>query len=371
MNHKQIPKYISWPLSKLYECGVNLRNRLFDWKILKQYEFDVPIVVVGNIAVGGTGKTPHIEHLIIELQNYYNIGVVSRGYRRKTSGFVLATTSSTPQEIGDEPYQIFNKFNGNIPVAVCEKRKVGISKLMQLNDEINLILLDDAFQHRYVKPSVSILLTEFHRPLFDDHMMPYGNLREPIEALNRTDMVVVTKCPEQIKPMESRIFNNKLKTFPYQHLSFSKYKYGQPIPLFANQATIIPFLDWLSDDDIIFAICGIGNPQPFIKELKTYNAKIKITTYPDHHDYSQNDINFITKRFLSFEANNKYIITTEKDAVKFINNQNFPKELMPYIFYLPIDVEFLNIGEGPDFISSLKALIEKDINNKQSKIGKI
>ena len=225
MTHTKLPKYVLWPISKLYEFGVTCRNRLFDWGILKQEEFNVPIVVIGNIAVGGTGKTPHTEYIIKELQSRYNIAILSRGYKRKTKGFVIATKDSTPNQIGDEPYQMYSKFNGSIPVAVCENRRVGIAKLLDINKDINLILLDDAFQHRYVKPSVAILLTEYSRPLFEDEMLPLGNLREPIVALNRADMVVVTKCPENIKPMETRIFNNKLKAFPYQHLSFSKFNY--------------------------------------------------------------------------------------------------------------------------------------------------
>ncbi len=366
MDHKQIPKYITLPLSKLYECVVNMRNRLFDWGVLKQVEFDIPIVVVGNIAVGGTGKTPHTEYIIKELSNKFNIGVISRGYKRKTKGFLLATNQSSPNDIGDEPYQIYHKFNGSIHVAVCENRRKGIRELLKINNNINLILLDDAFQHRYVKPTVSILLTEFSRPLFYDNMLPHGNLREPIQALGRADMVVVTKCPEQIKPMESRIFNKNLKTFPYQHLSFSKYAYGQLIPLFPDKTNFIPYLDWLNNDDVIYAISGIGNPRPFIRYLKSYNSTVKISIFPDHHNFSQKDIDFIHKRFISLDANNKFIVTTEKDAVRLMNLPNFPKELMPYIYYLPIEVDFLEVGDDTHFINTLTALIKQ---HKKSNIN--
>ena len=359
MNHTKLPKYVLWPISKLYEFGVTCRNRLFDWGILKQEEFNVPIVVIGNIAVGGTGKTPHTEYIIKELQSRYNIAILSRGYKRKTNGFVIATKDSTPNQIGDEPYQMYSKFNGSIPVAVCENRRVGIAKLLDINKDINLILLDDAFQHRYVKPSVAILLTEYSRPLFEDEMLPLGNLREPIVALNRADMVVVTKCPENIKPMETRIFNNKLKAFPYQHLSFSKFNYGQLVPLFPHEVSSIPYLDWLNNDDVILAVCGIGNPQPFIKKVRSYSARVKISTYPDHYEFNDSDLEFIRKRFLSIEAKNKYIITTEKDAVRLINNPNLPKEIKPHIFYLPVEVEFLNTGSDSNFINTLIELINK------------
>lgn len=362
MNRKLLPKYLLILLSKLYEIGVRLRNHLFEWGVLKQQEFDIPIVVVGNLAVGGTGKTPHTEFIINELKNKYNIGVISRGYKRNTKGFILATSRSTPNDIGDEPYQIFHKFNGLIPVAVCENRCYGITKLQQLEKNINLIILDDAFQHRYVKPTVAILLTEFSRPLFYDSLLPYGNLREPIEALNRADMVVVTKCPDVIKPMESRIFINKLKTFPYQHISFSRYTYGQLIPLFPDKCNTIPFLDWLDNEDIILAVSGIGNPRPFIKQLKQFNFKVKITSFPDHHNFSRKDIDIILKRFNSLDANKKYIITTEKDAVRLANNPYFPYELMPYIYYLPIAVEFEYNDKEQSFSEKLIQCIENHKN---------
>ncbi len=365
MYHKLLPKYILTPISKLYGLGVALRNRLFDWGILKQQEFDIPIIVVGNLAIGGTGKTPHTEFIINELKHIYNIGVISRGYKRKTKGFVYATNKSTPNDIGDEPYQIFHKFDGNIPVAVCENRCKGINELLNINKEINLIILDDAFQHRYVKPTVSILLTEFHRPVFYDNLLPLGNLREPIDALNRADIIVVTKCPEQIKPMESRIFTNKLKTFPYQHVAFSRFNYGQLVPLFPEKTFNIPFLDWLNNDDVVLAVSGIGNPRPFVKQLKKYNFKLKISAFPDHHNFSSKDIDMILRRFKSFDAHKKYIITTEKDAVRLANNPYFPQELMPYIYYLPIAVEFEQIGKESHFTDTLIKCIKSHNKIKQ------
>ncbi len=358
MNYKLLPKYLLLPFSKLYGFAVTMRNRLFDWGILKQEQFDVPIIVVGNLAVGGTGKTPHTEFIINELRWNYNIGVISRGYKRKTKGFVLATHQSTPNDIGDEPYQIYNKFGGQIPVAVCENRCNGIKELLGINPDINLILLDDAFQHRYVKPTVSILLTEFNRPIFYDHLLPFGNLREPIQGLSRADLIVVTKCPDEIKPMEYRIFNNKLKPFPFQHLSFSKYRYGQLTPVFPNKAINIPLLDWLNCDDLIYAISGIGNPTPFINHLRSFYANVKTSTFPDHHDFDHRDLDIIKKRYHTFTANRKYIITTEKDAVRLANNPYFPTDLMPYIFYLPITVEFTNEGDMPPFIETLIKNIE-------------
>lgn len=359
MNRKLLPKFLLIALSKIYGLVVTLRNRLFDWGILKQQEFDIPIVVVGNLAVGGTGKTPHTEYIINELRYSYNIAVLSRGYKRDTKGFILASSHSSPKDIGDESYQIYNKFNREIPVAVCEDRRHGISELQRLYNDINLILLDDAFQHRYVKPSVSILLTEFRRPLFYDHLLPYGNLREPIDALNRADIVIVTKCPEQIKPMDSRIFINNLKTFPYQHVLFSRFAYEQLVPLFPENCTNTPYLDWLDCEDTILAVSGIGNPRPFIKQLKFFQFTLKTATFPDHHNFSRKDIDVILKRFNEIESQRKYIVTTEKDAVRLMNNPYFPLELKPYIFYLPISVEFDETYNSSSFTEILIECIEK------------
>ena len=175
---------------------------MFKWHILKQREFPVPVVVVGNISVGGAGKTPHTEYIIELLRYKYRIGMLSRGYKRQTKGFVLATKRSTPIDIGDEPYQIYQKFCDDITVAVCEDRCAGIDEMLRLDPNINLIILDDAFQHRYVKPAVSIVLTEFNNPVFYDKLLPLGRLREPVNAIYRADMIVVTKCPEQLKKLE-------------------------------------------------------------------------------------------------------------------------------------------------------------------------
>lgn len=218
--NKIISNLILLPLSKLYGLGIAVRNLMFKWHILKQKEFQVPVIVVGNISAGGTGKTPHTEYIITLLQYKYHIGMLSRGYKRSTKGFVLATRRSTPLDIGDEPYQIYQKFGRDITVAVCEDRCHGIEEMLRLDPRINLIVLDDAFQHRYVKPTLSIVLTEFNNPVFYDKLLPLGRLREPQSAIYRADMVIVTKCPDQLNPLEYRIFKNNLKLFPFQKFFF-------------------------------------------------------------------------------------------------------------------------------------------------------
>ena len=193
---------ILWPLSVLYGLGVSIRNRLFNLGILKIREFDIPIICVGNITVGGTGKTPHTESLINELKNDYRVACLSRGYKRKTSGFVLATENSTANDIGDEPMQIKNKFP-EITVAVDADRVRGIKKLMQLPEKPEVIILDDGFQHRYVKADINIMLIDYNRPIYEDHLLPLGRLRESIHAKDRANYVIVTKCPANISPIET------------------------------------------------------------------------------------------------------------------------------------------------------------------------
>lgn len=328
------------PLSKLYGFGVGVRNLMFKWQILKQKEFQVPVVVVGNIGVGGTGKTPHTEYIINLLRYKYHVGVLSRGYKRSTKGFVLATRRSTPLDIGDEPYQIYQKFGREITVAVCEDRCHGIEEMLRLDPRINLIILDDAFQHRYVKPTLSIVLTEFNNPIFYDKLLPLGRLREPQSAVYRADMVVVTKCPDQLNPLEYRIFKNNLKLFPFQKLFFSRYRYGALKPLFPDDVTEQIQLNRLTEQDSILVLSGIANPKPLIRYLKGFRAKVKVKLFPDHHNFSRKDLETVVKRFSETDGQRKYIVTTEKDAVRLTNNPYFPHSLKKLIYYQPIEVDF-------------------------------
>ena len=328
------------PLSKIYGFAVGVRNLMFKWHILKQREFPVPVVVVGNISAGGTGKTPHTEYVIDLLRYKYHIGMLSRGYKRKTKGFVLATSRSTPLDIGDEPYQIYQKYGRDITVAVCEDRCTGIEELLRPDPRINLIVLDDALQHRYVKPTVSIVLTEFNNPVFFDKLLPLGRLREPAKAIYRADMVVVTKCPAQLKAIEYRIFKNNLKLFPFQKLFFSRFNYASLRPLFPDIRKDAPHMSWLGPDDAVLVLSGIANPRPLVRYLKGFKANVKVKVFPDHHNFNRKDLDAIAKRFNELEGKQKIIVTTEKDAVRLINNPYFPHQLKPHIFYQPIDVTF-------------------------------
>ncbi len=341
-HNKVIDMLILKPLSLIYGMVVALRNRLFDWGVLKQHEFDVPVVVIGNLAVGGTGKTPHTEYVVNALMRDYRIAVLSRGYRRRTKGFVLADKRSTPADIGDEPYQIYQKFGHEIRVAVCEKRAKGIKELLRIDPSINLVVLDDAYQHRYVKPKVAVALTEWNRPVYNDDILPLGRLRESIKGLMRANIVVVTKCPSEIRPMDVRIIYEHLNLFPFQRLYFSRYRYGNLVSVFPDEVKYLPGLDWMTSDDGVVIVTGIANPRPMIRHIKSKKVKTKVVRFPDHHNFSRRDFDAIVKAFGSIDGRNKYIITTEKDAVRIANSPYFPHELKSHIFYLPIKVEFMS-----------------------------
>lgn len=354
------------PCSKLYGMAVFVRNKMFDWKILRQHSFGVPVIVVGNIAVGGTGKTPHAEYIIDVLRNNYHVAFLSRGYKRRTKGFVLATAKSSPRDIGDEAYQVYHKFSGEVVVAVCENRVQGIQELLSIDPAINMLVLDDAFQHRYVKPTVAVVITEYARPVFDDKLLPYGHLRESARSLNRADIVVVSKCPTMLKPMDYRLFNKTISLFPYQSLFFSRYSYQPLKPVFPDAVHQIPYLDWLGPDDCVLAVAGIGNPRPFVRYLKSFNFRVKVNVFADHHDYKRKDIEMLKRRYNDMNGNVKIIVTTEKDAVRMGANPYFPHELKAATFYLPIEVEFIpgTASEEGDFRDVLRQTIKNNNSDR-------
>lgn len=349
------------PFSWLYGTGVWCRNAAFNAGILKETSYDVPIVSVGNITVGGTGKTPHVEYIIEGLlANYpqYHIGVLSRGYKRLTHGFVMARDTLTPRDIGDEPYQIYHKFLGHISLAVCESRRKGIEEMLKIDPAINLFLLDDAFQHRYVKPKVNIVLCDYNRMPYNDRLLPLGTLREPMyRMVKQADFVVVTKCPNDIKPIDIKLIKEKLGLFPSTELFFSNVNYGNPVPVFPRANVKLDNLSWLSSDDFILGLTGIANQRPFVKYLRQFQAGVKVMHYDDHHDYTREDFKDIIRVYNQHKGRRKFIVTTEKDAVRILNNAYFPPEMRDYIYYIPIRVGFLNY-EDREFIPELVRRIQ-------------
>ncbi|MCM1477311.1 MAG: tetraacyldisaccharide 4'-kinase [Bacteroides sp.] len=339
------------PISMVYGFVMSVRNLMFDRGILKQQSFDdIPVITVGNISMGGSGKTPHTEYILDTLSDEYHIGMLSRGYKRRTKGFVPATENSHVEDIGDEPYQIYQKFrNRDVRVAVCEKRVEGIEKMREIDPTLNMIVLDDAFQHRYVKPRLSVVLMEHNRPAYRDSMLPFGRLREPMSALNRADVIVVTKCPESMSPLQRRIVCESLNLFPYQKLLFSRYKYLSPKAVFNDAADNMPQLDLssLNETDTLLSVTGVANPRPFVRQLRTYKAKVKIKRFSDHHNFTHSDLESIKEKFDAMKGKRKFIITTEKDAMRLMNNPYFPHNLRKYIYYLPIRVTFSDYNDQP------------------------
>lgn len=357
--HKILP-YVLKPLSWLYGTVTGVRNWLFDHNVLMIEEFDVPVVSVGNITVGGTGKTPHVEYIADMLASRYNIAILSRGYKRKTKGFILANRRSTPDNIGDEPLQIYLKLGNRVRVAVCESRRKGIKEIMRQFPDTQMILLDDGFQHRYVKPKINIMLMDFSRPIYEDKLLPLGRLRESTHQLNRADMVVVTKCPADISPLQYRLISKSLELMPYQKLYFSTLAYGMLQPVFPDDNPYRVDLNSLTSRDTVLLLTGIANPRGFIRHFKPYPFKVVVAHFPDHHDFNRLDIENIKKKFLSLKGERKIIITTEKDAVRLAYNPYFPASVKPSTFYLPIYVNMLNGFEsGGDFISDIAEAVGK------------
>ena len=352
----KILTYALLPLSWIYGAVMWVRNKLFDCGLLRQVEFDVPVVGVGNITVGGTGKTPHTEYIVRNLCASCKVAVLSRGYKRKTKGFVLANSKSSPESIGDEPWQIYNKFSPKVKVAVCESRKKGITNLLKLYPDLELIVLDDCFQHRWVRPKVSILLMEYSRPVSDDKLLPLGRLRESAHEINRADKVIVTKCPETLTAIDFRIMVKKLDLMKYQKLYFSTYKYGALHPVFPDEAPFSASLSALSSNDCVLLLTGIAHPRDFVRHFKTYVFRRRVEHFPDHHDFSRSDLKKIEERFKTMRGERKIIVTTEKDAVRLLHNPYFPAELKPFIFYLPIEVRMLDgiYGNENHLISDLR-----------------
>jgi tetraacyldisaccharide 4'-kinase len=348
------------PLSWLYGFIVSIRNKFFDWGILPQEEYDVPVICVGNITIGGTGKTPHIEYLVELLKDDYKIAVLSRGYKRKTSGFVLAEDGATATQIGDEPFQIKNKYP-DIMVAVDANRRQGINLLLSLPLEKrpDLILLDDAFQHRYVKPSLTILLTNFNRLMCYDALLPAGRLREPVHNMRRANIVIVTKCPTQLNRLEQRIIAKNIHAYPYQYLSYTFFSYGMITPLSGNSDQTLLHLNQIKGYDALL-VTGIADPTPLRDTINKYAKNIVELNYPDHHLFSEKDILNIEAAFEGLSGKDKIILVTEKDAARLNTSGLLPDEFKKNFYYVPIRVSFINKEDKENFNHKIKKHVRKN-----------
>ncbi len=326
------------PLSWIYHGFVSLRNSLYDNKVLKSYRFDVPVVSIGNITVGGTGKTPHTEHIVNMLRNDFKITILSRGYKRKSKGYLRATAQSTVAEIGDEPKQMAQKFAGTANVVVCEDRAEGIKRITEEDKADNMmIILDDAYQHRSVSPAVNILLVDYNRPIFEDHFLPWGDLRESAKESSRANIVIVTKCPEDVKPIDRRVFAKHINLLPSQSIFFTNFKYQPLKPVFdvgESEPKVVT-------DTQVLLVTGIANTRTIEDYVgKLLSKNITHLKYRDHHNFSKKDVAKIASTFASLQGDDKIIVSTEKDAMR-LNEMDFAPEIRQRMYYLPIEVNFV------------------------------
>jgi len=352
------------PLSWIYGLGVKTRNLMFDIGVLKSHAYKEPIISVGNITVGGTGKTPHVEYLIELLKGKAGVAVLSRGYKRKSKGFQLATDSSTAQDIGDEPLQMKRKYP-EATIAVDKDRRNGIERLTEgeLGEKTDVILLDDAFQHRYVKPGINILLVDYHRLIIYDRLLPAGRLREPLSGKNRADVVIVTKCPKELKPMEFRVLTKAMDLYPYQRLYFTTLDYSEPRPIFdAPKIT----LEQLTKETNIMLLTGIASPRQMMEDLQQRCPSITPLTFADHHNFRRRDIDRINSTFAALPSP-RVIITTEKDEARLITAEGLSDEVRHSIYALPVAIRFM-LDQQEQFDQSILSYVQK--NSKNSILSK-
>ena len=325
------------PLSWIYGSVVKLRNTMFDIGILKSRTFDVPVISVGNITVGGTGKTPHVEYLVGMMKDRFHVAVLSRGYKRKSKGFVVADSQTAITDIGDESYQMKQKFP-DVTVAVDKNRCHGIDTLVDNDQQLDAVLLDDAFQHRYVKPGINILLVDYHRLIIYDKLLPAGRLREPLKGEDRADIVIVTKCPKGLKPMEYRVITKAMDLYPYQQLFFTSLEYGALYPILATQAE--PFgIEQLQGRHAI-VLSGIASPEQMMHDLAPHCSDLVPLTFSDHHRFRAKDVRLINDTFDKLPQP-RCIVTTEKDAARLTAVEGLSDDVRSHIFALPLTIRFM------------------------------
>ena len=333
----EILRILLIPFALIYGWVVSIRNLLFDWHILPSEKYPLPVISVGNLSAGGTGKTPHIEYLIRLLSPAYNVSTLSRGYGRKTKGFLKATSIDIASNIGDEPLQYSRKFN-SVGVYVDEKRRRGIQKILEMDKNVEVVLLDDAFQHRYVKPGLSILLTDFHYLYTRDYLLPAGKLREPISGMRRADIIIVTKTTPVLSPILARQLVDELKPLPHQHVYFSYIKYGVFTSLWDTEQTIGNGKHF----GMILLFAGIANTYPIEDHLRQHCNELIVIRFKDHHQYNEQDLHRIKQNFDDLYSQNKLLVTTEKDAMRLLQPELAEIAVQLPVYFLPIEVEIHN-----------------------------
>lgn len=334
-----------WLASVLYGAGVRIRHKGYDWGLIASREFDVPVVCVGNLTVGGTGKTPMTELLVDRLSRHFRVAVLSRGYKRRTKGFLEVGMETPFLDVGDEPKQIKLKFP-DVVVAVCKEREAGIERIRELHPEVNLVLLDDGFQYRKVEAWANIILMDYGRPIYKDRLLPRGRLRDTRGQLYRANFVVVTKCPPEMSPLDMRIVRKSLELLPYQGLFFSNMCNGMPTALFPDVAE-----RRVAVGDPVVVMAGIGAPEPFVRAMREKFHVVDTLIFPDHHPYRMRDLKRM-QQALDDAPEGAILVTTEKDAVKLTNRRKIPADIQRRLYFVPVHLEFIDDSEG-DFLRKL------------------
>lgn len=350
MTDNILGKILLSPFALLYGLGVGIRNVLYDSELIKSSKFGLPIISVGNLSVGGAGKTPHVEYLVQHLSPYINVSILSRGYKRKTKGFRLVDRGDSARQVGDEPLMYKRKYN-DIVVAVGESRALAIPDMVGRYPDIQTIILDDAFQHRSVLPGKNILLTTYDRPFTEDYLMPSGRLREWRSSYKRADIIIVTKCPDSLGQVEKESMLKRLKPQKHQSVYFTKYAYWHPYSIYDSSQRVA-----LNKSQDVILLSAIADTNYLLSFLKKQVHAIHHLNYEDHHDYTEEDINHLIKVYTHRESKTKMVVTTEKDAMRLepylhqLRQENIP------IYILPLRVEFL-FNQEAQFIDSIKSYL--------------
>lgn len=342
-------KVFSAIFAGIYGFVLAIRHWLFNVGILKSYKADIPVICVGNVTVGGTGKTPVIEYLLSQLECNYKVAVLSRGYGRKTKGYIEVTLSSSFLAVGDEPKQIKRKFPDSV-IVVCEKRAEGIRRIREEHPEVKLILLDDGFQHRWVNPQVDIVLMDYTRPIWTDHLLPWGSLRDLPSELSRANIVIVTKTPVGITPIDRRLTVKNLKLFAYQSIFFTSMCQDAPQAMFPDVDGLV------TPGRNVAVMAGIGNPAALISSLGSMFDIRAEWLFRDHYVYRMSDLKRVEAELQDLPQD-LMILTTEKDAVKLTNKKKIPVELQRRLYKVPVRVCF-DEGQDKVFIKTLNENID-------------
>ncbi len=339
-------KILLAPFSAVYGLSILVRNSLYKWGLLKSAAFNLPVIGVGNLTLGGAGKTPHVEYLIRLLSPYLKVATLSRGYKRKTKGFKMVQRGDNSLVVGDEPLQYFLKYP-QIKVAVSESRSIGIPMILNRHPDIQAILLDDSYQHLSVTPGINLLLTEYNKPYSDDVLLPAGRLREWRSGARRADIVVVTKCPNHLDPSDKKLMRERLDLSDHQKLFFSKYVYGPPYHLINGSRHP------LQNFDRAILLTAIADESYLLDYIEQNVEEVHTMTYEDHHAFSPHEVSVLKQQYDHLGHDRTAIITTEKDATRLILHHSYIKQHQLPIMVLPLQVEFLD-DDGPLFNQEMK-----------------